>query len=659
MTRATRDRESILRKAILIRLVEERLLRMFARGELAGTVHTTLGQELCAAVVSEHLSPEDKVFSNHRCHGHYLAATGDTPGLVAEVMGRQTGVNGGRGGSQHLFTSTFLSTGVQGGCVPIAAGTALAAKIRGEVGIAVCFIGDGTMGEGIVYEVLNLASLWQLPVLFVVENNRYAQSTPTVTTLAGSIAERAGAFGVAYARADTWNWENLWSVAGEAFSRVRSGGPFLLEVDTYRLGAHSKGDDDRDTAEIAGYRAKDPINVLLDAGDPALLAVLPLVETEVAEAFDAAAAAPPARFDVETGTGGAEPRWRRAHLPATRAVDDLRSALDALLRHRDDAILIGEDIESPYGGAFKVTDTLSRHHPGRVLNTPISEAAIVGVGTGLALQRALPLVEVMFGDFVTLAADQLVNHAAKLGFLGGPGTGGRAAGGAGRGADVVVRTPMGGGRGYGPTHSQTLESMFFGVPGLRVVALNDLVPPHLVIEAIGRGGLGPVLLVENKALYGRSLGASIPAGFELVHSDEPLPTAWLRSGRTPDVTLLGYGGVCDDMVRACADLFLHHEVFAQVLCHTQVRPWRLGPYKGVIGLAPVLVIVEEGHGFAGFGAEVAAQIVERDLAATLVVRRVTPAESSLPAGREAERAVLPTVEDIVMATLKAVDGRRV
>ena len=141
---------------------------------------------------------------------------------------------------------------------PIAAGVALAKRINGEAGIAVCFVGDGTMGEGIVYEVLNLAAVWRLPLLFIVENNGYAQSTATGTTLAGTTAARAAAFSVAYDRADTWDWEALWSTAADAASSVRSGGgPFLLEVQTYRLAAHSKGDDNRDPAEIARYRAKE------------------------------------------------------------------------------------------------------------------------------------------------------------------------------------------------------------------------------------------------------------------------------------------------------------------------------------------------------------------------------------------------------------------
>lgn len=634
------DHRAIVRKALLIRRVEERLLRLFSSGELAGTVHTCIGQEFSAAVLSEHLRDEDAVFSNHRCHGHYLAATGDVAGLVAEVMGRSAGVCGGRGGSQHLHRENFLSTGVQGGCVPIAAGAALAKATNGDGGLAVCFIGDGTLGEGVVYEVLNIASLWQLPLVLVVEDNGYAQSTPKSAAVAGTIAARASAFGVESARGDTWNWQELWATAGKAFDHVRAGrGPFLLEVQTYRLSAHSKGDDDRDPGEIAAHEAADPLNVLLreDHEDLSRLdgELQALVDDAVAKAFESD---PEAVLPGRTVSPPEPPlRWTAADPSGARFVDVFRAALGKIMRENRRTHLLGEDVESPYGGAFKVTRGLSFEHPGRVRNTPISEAAVVGIATGLALHGYPTFAEIMFGDFVTLAADQLVNHAAKLAFLSGDGA---------RPADVVVRTPMGGGRGYGPTHSQSLEKMFFGVPGLRVLAFSSLVDPGLVVEELGRGGAGPTLLVENKLLYGRRLGESLPRGFELLLSGERFPTALVRSRRTPDVTLVGYGGICDDLLLACHRLFSEHDLFAQVLCPTEIHPFRLAAYADVVMAAPALVVVEEGQGFAGFGSEVLAQLTELGAGAP-TARRVSPAASSLPASRAAERHVLPAVDEIV------------
>ena len=183
-------------KAVLIRQVEQTLLDLFAKGELFGTVHTCIGQEWTGVAVAAHLRRGDVVFSNHRCHGHYLALTDDVEGLVAEIMGRQTGVCGGRGGSQHLCAEGFFSNGVQGGMTPVAAGMALALKHLNQDHIVVAFIGDGTLGEGTLYESLNIISKWHLPVLIVLENNLYAQSTFQPQTLAGEILARPTAFGI-------------------------------------------------------------------------------------------------------------------------------------------------------------------------------------------------------------------------------------------------------------------------------------------------------------------------------------------------------------------------------------------------------------------------------------------------------------------------------
>jgi 2-oxoisovalerate dehydrogenase E1 component len=184
--------------AALIREVEQRLLDLFAAGKLFGTVHTCIGQELTGIAIAQALQAGDIIFSNHRCHGHFLARTGNVDGLIAEIMGRQSGVCGGRGGSQHLcdVENGFFSNGVQGGIMPVAAGLAFSQQLRGQNKIGVVFIGDGTLGEGVVYETFNIAGKWALPLLIVLENNSYAQSTSQTQTLSGDILARAAAFGI-------------------------------------------------------------------------------------------------------------------------------------------------------------------------------------------------------------------------------------------------------------------------------------------------------------------------------------------------------------------------------------------------------------------------------------------------------------------------------
>ena len=281
----------------LIRRFEETLLEMFSLGKLVGTTHTCIGQEANAVGVVGALEPErDVVFSNHRCHGHYLAFTDDVQGLLREVMGREGGTCGGKGGSQHLCKGNFYSNGVQGSIVPVATGMALAEREKGTDGVTTVFLGDGTLGQGTVYECLNMASVWSLPLLIVVENNFYAQSTPSQLTVAGSIPERAQAFSVDTRHLETTDVEPIRAAAEEAVAHVREQGrPFFLVLDTYRFSPHSKGDENRDEAEIEARRQHDP---LLAAGarldEAERLAIEQGCESRLASAIEAAEAALPA-----------------------------------------------------------------------------------------------------------------------------------------------------------------------------------------------------------------------------------------------------------------------------------------------------------------------------------------------------------------------------
>jgi acetoin:2,6-dichlorophenolindophenol oxidoreductase subunit alpha len=280
-----------------IRRFEESLLDLFSQGKLVGTTHTYIGQEANGVGIIDHLDPEvDTIFSNHRCHGHYLAFTDDAFGLLCEVMGKAPGVCGGKGGSQHLCKGNFYSNGVLGSIVPVAAGIALAEKKKGTGAVSTVFLGDGTLGEGVTYESLNIASLWKLPVLFVVENNHYAQSTPVELELAGSIPARAAAFGIETAELATTDVEEIHAAAGRATARIReTGEPFFLVLDTYRFSPHSKGDDNRDPAEIERRRERDPLTIAgarLDEGERARIEEA--VERRIAETIAAAEEAPAA-----------------------------------------------------------------------------------------------------------------------------------------------------------------------------------------------------------------------------------------------------------------------------------------------------------------------------------------------------------------------------
>lgn len=257
-------KKQLYRDMLLIRGFENRLLELFSEGKLSGTTHTYVGQEAIAVSVMAHLLDIDTVFSNHRCHGHYLARENDPVGLLAEIMGRTRGTCGGRGGSQHLQRRNFYSNGIQGSYMPIAVGMALAERDKNSDAIVVAFIGDGTWGEGAVYEALNLAGLWKVPLLVVVEDNSYAQSTPQKLNLAGRLIDRPASFGLSCGEIKSNDVHVLYPHFQNIISKVRQTKLTHVEiVHTYRFNAHSKGDDDRPLDEINDWKInRDPLDYL-------------------------------------------------------------------------------------------------------------------------------------------------------------------------------------------------------------------------------------------------------------------------------------------------------------------------------------------------------------------------------------------------------------
>ncbi|HET6597148.1 MAG TPA: thiamine pyrophosphate-dependent dehydrogenase E1 component subunit alpha [Anaerolineales bacterium] len=253
--------EAFYRQMYTIRKVEQNLLDLFAQGYITGTVHTSMGQEACDVGVINALDrSKDILFSNHRAHGQFLAYCDDVEGLIAEIMGKETGVCMGIGGSQHIHKGNMYTNGVQGGIVPNAVGAALAEKTKRTGSVVTVVLGDGTMGEGVVYESLNIASLWSLPVLFLLIDNGIAQSTPKQLEHAGDLATRAMTFSIDSASIEADDVAKVYSTAAQIVSEMRERSrPFFLHVRTARLGPHSKGDDTRPKEEIELLRQRDPL----------------------------------------------------------------------------------------------------------------------------------------------------------------------------------------------------------------------------------------------------------------------------------------------------------------------------------------------------------------------------------------------------------------
>ncbi len=639
----------LYRSMYLIRRFEERALAEFSTGKLFGTTHAYIGQEADAAAIFSALGPDDVIFSNHRCHGHFLAYGGDPYRLAAELMGRATGLVGGRGGSQHIHWRNFYSNGIQGGIVPVATGIGLAEKAKASGAISVVFLGDGTLGEGALYESLNIAALWQIPVLYVVENNRYAQTTPTEMGVAGSISDRFKAFGIETWEAASSDVLTLLPIAREAVDHVRSGRPAACILHTYRFSAHSKGDDPRDPAEIAKIRVEhDPLTIHAPRIDSVSRASVEAeIDTIIDDAFTRAGEdgfpvlqLPSSPVSAPT----AQPKNRNTGQPNNRktVLESINSALHSALETDPRVYILGEDILDPYGGAFKVTRGLSTRFPERVLTTPISEAAIMGICNGMALRGLRPLAEVMFGDFVTLMADQLINHAAKFRWMYNDQVR----------VPLVLRLPMGGRRGYGPTHSQSLEKHLLGAPGLKTVAPNSLGnPSDLLLAAIADDD--PVLFVEHKLLYTRPLlEAKDLLDWEVSSSGGAYPTFTLRISNIESVhlTLATYGYNFELAREAARELMYEYEIFCEIVLFSQLSPFELDPLFNSLRRTGHLLTLEEGTQTLGWGAEVAARTAEAGPGGVRI-QRLGALDLPIANAKSLEDDILPSHSKIVQAAM--------
>lgn len=257
--------EGLYRSMSLIRHVETALTRLFANNEVPGFIHLSIGQEAVAVGVASALAPQDSMATTHRGHGHVLARGMDVTGFMKEILGRQGGLCKGRGGSMHvadLSLGILGANGIVGAGIPIALGSAMAHQARRTGGVAVAFFGDGAMAEGVLHETLNMAALWKCPLLLVCENNGWSEFSPTSRQFAGSLQKLAGAFGVAYAKADGNDVLAVSDSALAAARKLRDGhGPFVLECITTRVRGHFEGDAQkyRDAGELEDLNARDPL----------------------------------------------------------------------------------------------------------------------------------------------------------------------------------------------------------------------------------------------------------------------------------------------------------------------------------------------------------------------------------------------------------------
>ncbi len=642
-----------IKKAIVIREVEKSFLSLFGKGKLNGTVHTCIGQEFTGVFVSKYLTENDHMVTNHRGHGHYISKTGDIKGLIAELLGKEIGCSGGMGGSQHLYNKNFLSNGIQGGMVPIACGIAKYYKLNKQKNISVAFIGDGTLGEGIIYETFNIAGKQNYPLLIVLESNGMAQSTSTEQTFSGDIQKRIEGFGLEYIETSTDDLFDLDIKVNKAINQVRNEKPTLININTNRLKSHSKGDDNRDEVRVKQLNEKDLLNKIYK--EDSFKDFIKNTQLDIQNIIN--------DLENERVTTSIKKKekiiLKKTHknflnnAKKGRYSSIINDTLNKLLEKNSELILLGEDIEDKniynpkeYGGAFKVTKGLSIKYPNQVFNTPISEAAITGISSGYVLAGGKAILEIMFGDFTTLIFDQLIQHASKFenmyaGKIHCP---------------LIVRTPMGGRRGYGPTHSQSLEKFFLGIPNLSVIALNHRISPRYIYETLMSSFSNPCLVIENKILYTIENSKSKLLGYNYSFNEkcDTLPDLVISpKDYSSELTILCYGGSLIEIEKVAEKLCIEDEVFVDIICPTLISEISVNKIITSLQITKKLLIVEEGNNFVAWSSEVIAKISEKQF--NFSITRISNNEI-IPSSFDAELNTLPSVNKIYKTSLNIIDN---
>ncbi|GAB5461705.1 pyruvate dehydrogenase (acetyl-transferring) E1 component subunit alpha [Hoeflea alexandrii] len=649
----------LLKGMIRIRRFEDKCAELYTQQKIRGFLHLYDGEEAIAMGVISVLGEHDRIVATYREHGHALARGVPMPEVMAEMYGKAEGCSGGRGGSMHLFhapTNFFGGNAIVGGGLPLAGGLALGDKLSGAEGITVCFFGEGAVAEGEFHETMNLAELWDVPALFVCENNGYAMGSALARTESETdIHAKAAAYGIASEVVDGQDVVAVEAAARRAIASIReTGRPYFLECRTYRFRAHSMFDAQlyRDKDEIAKFRANGPIvrfqgwlleNHLLKDSDIARIEAEVDAEISEAVAFAEAGSWEP----VETLTRHvvadepapapvpAAPSGRTSEITYREAV---KQAIREAMIGDERVFLMGEDVGA-YGGCYAVTKGLmAEFGETRIRDTPLSESGFTGFGIGAAAAGMRPIVELMTVNFSLLALDQIMNTAATIRHMSGGQFG----------VPLVIRMATGAGKQLAAQHSHSLEGWYAHIPGLRVLA------PATVEDARGMLSTAlqdpdPVLIFENVMLYNMTGALDEAAG--PVDIDR---AAIRREGR--DVSLITYGGSLWKTLEA-AEALSTEGIEAEVIDLRSLRPLDDATIMASIARTRRAVIVDEGWRSGSISAEIIARINEQafwHLDAPL--GRVCAKEVPIPYPSHLEAASIPQVADIVAAA-RAAMGR--
>ncbi len=621
------------------RMVEEKMLILLRQGKISKWF-SGIGQEAIAVGVTAALLPEEMLFTLHRNLGVFTVRGIPLRRLFCQWQGKTSGFTKGRDRSFHFGAPEYGIVGMishLGPQLSLAAGVALAHKLSGEGRVAVAFSGEGGTSEGEFHEALNTAAVWQLPVIFIVENNGYGLSTPTQEQFrCEHIADRAAGYGMRSRIIDGNNLLEVYTTVAELAAELREKPePVLLECMTFRMRGHEEASGTKYVPKelMEFWAAKDPIlnyeqfllaeQVLNEDEIKAIRKKLKQeIEDELSLAYE--------EGDV-TSTEAEEladvyAHWKQevvdpvnSETADKRLVDAISDGLRAAMHRHHNLVLMGQDI-AEYGGVFKITDGFVKEFgKERVRNTPLCESAIVGAAIGLSLKGYKAMVEMQFADFVSCAITQIMNNAAKLHYRWG------------HAPDIVIRMPTGAGTGAGPFHSQSNEAWFTHTPGLKVLYPSN---PHdakgLLLAAFEDPN--PVMYFEHKALY-RSVSGPVPTDYYTVEIGK---AAWAREGS--EMSIITYGMGVHWALKAVEELGID----ADILDLRTLLPLDYTAVETTVKKTNKVLVLHEDNHFGGIGGEIAAYISENLFEhLDAPVMRVASLDTPVPFSPALERIFLP------------------
>ncbi|MBP7272548.1 MAG: dehydrogenase E1 component subunit alpha/beta [Saprospiraceae bacterium] len=589
------------------RLVEEKMLILLRQGRISKWF-SGIGQEAISVGTTAAMLPDESVFTMHRNLGVFTTRQVPLDKLFAQWQGTKGGFSKGRERSFHFGTMDYNIVGMishLGPQLSLASGVALAHQLRQEARCSLVFTGEGGTSQGEFHEALNVASVWQLPVIFVIENNGYGLSTPTNEQYrCENLADRAAGYNMQSYIIDGNNILEVYNTFHKIANDIRHNPqPVLVECKTFRMRGHEEASGTKYVPQqlMEAWATKDPIanyeKYLLEENiltEDEVVAIRKGFKKEITNHVERAFLEPTVVANTEEETADVyAPHTSQTTAPATdtltnrRYVDAISNGLRQAMQRHDNLVLMGQDI-AEYGGVFKITDGfVNEFGRERVRNTPLCESAIIGIALGLSLKGYKGMVEMQFADFVTCGFNQIINNLAKIHYRWG------------EPADVVIRMPSGGGVGAGPFHSQSNEAWFTHTPGLKVVfPATPYDAKGLLLAAFEDPN--PVMYFEHKALY-RSLSGDVPDDYYTVEIGK---ANIVRAGE--QLTVITYGAGVHWATKATAEL----DIDAEIIDLRTLLPIDYATITTSVKKTGRAIILHEDTLIGGIGGEIAAYLAE-------------------------------------------------